>query len=128
MPAGVTLWPRPVGFPGTVPSGAALFKVDIALSTDRTAPVKFATVPDPYRFVEDMLLQGGRIATGTVAVGESVEHSIDDPPGMPERPACMDTSYLVAVIDPGSAIARERRVQRPGNRRVLHHTVGSRRP
>jgi len=97
----------------TASSGQPFYKVDLVLSTDRVAPVEFATVPDPYRFEEDMLLQGGRISTKTVLDGKSVEYSVDDPPellglippGMPALPTGRDTFYLIAVIDPGNEIA-----------------------
>ena len=93
------------------PTGKAYHKVDIVLSTDRTAPIRFATVPDPYRFEEDMLLRGGRISTWTVRDGESVEYSADHAPSLlgiiPDSLRELtgkDSLYLIAVIDPGNEI------------------------
>lgn len=75
------------------------FMVDLVLSSDATVPVAFATVPTPYTFQEDMLLEGGRISkTDTLAGGASQTYSGHGgaiPPGAPAN------AFLCAVVDPG---------------------------
>ncbi len=84
------------------------YMVDLVLSLDTSVPLTFASVPSPYVFQEDMMLQGGRLSnTVALAAGASRTFSQALPPfdvtglipaGTPQG------VNLCAVVDPGQKI------------------------
>lgn len=88
---------------GTDTAPADGYMVDLVLSSDATAPVAFAVLPSPYQFVEDMLVQGGRVSnTDTLAAGAAKTYSGH---GGPIPPGTPSPAFLCAVVDPGTKIA-----------------------
>ena len=86
--------------PGTIDETENGYMVDIVLSTDDFAPIKFAKF-SPH-FFEDVLLKGGRVSrTQTLPPGERIEYAVrvvipvDAPPG---------DYHLCAVVDPGTVV------------------------
>lgn len=94
--------------PGSVAGGSKYYFVDLVLSADASVPVTLAVQPvyagkTKDDFVEDMLLQGGRISnTQSVPAGAQVQYSLPlyipkkTPPGL---------YCLGAVVDPAKAVA-----------------------
>ncbi len=77
------------------------YMVDVVLSTDRTAPVRFARHSN--RFHEDVLLKGGRFSR-TVDLAPGARHSYRDRSAViPERIE-PGVYYLCAVVDPGRKV------------------------
>ena len=88
---------------GTADAGVDGYMIDLVLSSDATVPVAPAVLPSPYVFTEDMLVQGGRIATAAaLAAGADRTYSGHGGPLPPGTPAMV---YLCAVIDPHTKIA-----------------------
>lgn len=80
------------------------YMVDLILSGDDSVPVTFATVPNPYKFQEDMLLRGGRISnTQTLEGGETA--SYDDAASGVIPSGAPSSVRLCAVVDPGTVIS-----------------------
>ena len=107
-PASGTLFPD--GTPKPADSG---YMVDLVLSRDMAVPAGFATVPLPegVAFVEDGLLQGGRVSrTPDVAAGAhfalpTVPPISSDVGGIIPLQAPTGKMFLCARIDPGNAVA-----------------------
>lgn len=80
------------------------YMVDLVLSEDSSVPVTFATVPSPYEFQEDMLLEGGRISNTTTVDGGATQAYDDKVLGIipPDAPSSV---YLCAVVDPDNQVA-----------------------
>lgn len=102
--------------PGTNSAGSAGYMVDVIISTDSSAPVRFAVYSET--FVEDALLRGGRMSrTDDVAPGARVSFTgptamLGSPPSpydyysFPLPRGMTPGDYHVCVlVDPGARIA-----------------------
>jgi len=104
--------------PGTVKPDGTLqppgtgYMVDLVLSSDPAMPFGFASVPLPagVAYVEDGLLQGGRISrTPEVAAGATIDMRTPPPisgdvGGIVPAQAPTGKQFLCARVDPGDAV------------------------
>ncbi|MEZ4885024.1 MAG: CARDB domain-containing protein [Chitinophagales bacterium] len=83
------------------------YMIDIIFSTDQSAPVQYAILPQPYNFQEDMLAIGGRISnTSTLLPGESATYKLTTRVPTVDRRICANGyMYVGAVADSGQKIA-----------------------
>jgi len=97
---------------GTVRGAGIGYMVDLVLSSDMVVPPGFATVPLPagVAYVEDGLLQGGRVSrTPDVAAGAHFDLPTGPPissdvGGVIPLQAPVGDIFLCARIDPGNAV------------------------
>jgi hypothetical protein len=101
--------------PGTIDASGAVkpgYMIDLVLSADTSVPAGFAGVPEPpgVAFVEDGLLQGGRVSrTPDVPAGADVLLPIGAPistdvGGVVPTQAPTGKLFLCARIDPGDVV------------------------
>jgi hypothetical protein len=107
--------------PGTNSAGGAGYMADVIVSTDNTAPVRFATYTT--RFAEDALLRGGRMSrTDDVPAGGRVTFEgpttmLGTPPApynylsFPLPAGMRPGNYHICVqVDPGARIAESNEI------------------
>lgn len=92
---------------GTMDDPQNGYMIDIIFSTDQTAPVTYAIVPQPYAYQEDMLAIGGRISnTSTLLPGQSKTYKLTTRVPRVNRLICSNHFLNVgAVADSGQKIA-----------------------
>lgn len=92
---------------GTLDDPAKGYMVDLVLSTDLSAPVVFAQLPNPYEYQEDMLVIGGRHSnTKTLAPGQEDTYLESFPlPKVMAKPCQLGYFAIGAVADPGKKVA-----------------------
>ncbi len=107
--------------PGTNSAGTAGYMADVIISTDNTAPVRFATYST--RFAEDALLRGGRMSrtddapAGGRVMFEGPTTMLGSPPApynylsFPLPTGMRPGNYHVCVqVDPGARIAESNEI------------------
>ncbi|MEA3282277.1 MAG: CARDB domain-containing protein [Euryarchaeota archaeon] len=93
--------------PGSIESEVVYYVVDLILSSDNNIPLELAVYPvyagkTREDFVEDMLLEGGRISrTESISPGGSVSYTLDL--YIPEKTS-PGIHCLGAVVDPAEAV------------------------
>ncbi len=92
---------------GTLDDPAKGYMVDLVLSTDASAPIAFAVVPNPYEYQEDMLVIGGRYSnTKTLAPGQEDTYLESFPmPKVIAKPCQLGYVAIGAIADPGKKVA-----------------------
>lgn len=92
---------------GTLDDPAKGYMVDLVLSTDASAPIAYAVVPNPYEYQEDMLVIGGRHSnTKTLAPGQEDTYLESFPlPKVMAKPCQLGYVAVGAIADPGKKIA-----------------------
>lgn len=93
---------------GTNEDPANGYMIDLLLSMDNNIPAQYATLPNPYNYAEDGLLQGGRLSnTVTLAVQETYTYTVNYliMPNNMQNPCGTGKINIGAMADPGLRVA-----------------------